>query len=294
MKTVVTGATGFLGRHLVPLLARRGHEVIAVSRTAGFPDMPGVRSLALDLKSPAAGERLFRGREADALIHLAWQGLPDYSYVACRRNLDMSLHVFEAAAQAGVSRISAAGSCWEYRDPSGAVEEDAPLDSGSPFAGAKNALHAMLGGLAAERSFSFHWLRVFFAYGPGQRESSLLPHVIGSLLRGEEPALRTPEAQMDFIHVSDVARAFAMMVEQNPESGPYNVGSGRLHSVAHVTGLARAALGAGTGDCPRGMFPESAGFRADIDRIRKAVGWEPEIDLQTGVAGCVEQAGNRT
>jgi len=288
MRILVTGATGFIGSHLIPLLLEHGHEVIGVFRhTVGTAASPMIRA---DLNSGEAVTRLMESSRPDALVHLAWEGLPDYSYAMSRRNLDASLRLFEAANRAEVDHIVSSGSCWEYAAPTGKTAEDAPLAHDAPFQAAKNAAFFMGNGLATASDSRFHWLRLFFVYGPGQRHRSLLPHVVDTLSRGEQPDIRSPQAMQDFIHVSDVARAFAMVLDTPPPNGAYNVGSGEATAVWRMAETARKALGisAPLYD-PIPVETDHDPFRADCTRLGEATGWHPELNLENGIAHYVKQ-----
>ncbi len=213
-------------------------------------------------------------------IHLAWQGLPDYSLERCRANLDAGLRLLDAVAQPGLRRMVVAGSCWEYGRVSGAVSEDrVPVDPGV-FAATKQALLTVLDSVARDKGFDYRWARVFFVYGPGQRPTSLIPHLHAAYAAGRAPDVRQPDAVQDFVHVDDAAAALVALVERDAPSGIFNVGSGRPTSVGRVAN--RAADHYGT-KRPFDSLGEGQGFWADTSKMYASTGWRARIGVDEGL-----------
>ncbi|NDC64872.1 MAG: NAD-dependent epimerase/dehydratase family protein, partial [Planctomycetia bacterium] len=231
MRIFVTGGTGFVGQAVCRQLARR-HDLLTLTRLKSAT-VPGA-TLVGDLFNPATFTAAVRRFAPERCVHLAWQGLPDYSAENSRRNLDAGLALFEALRDTPCSRVVGMGSCWEYGDLQGAVSESlAPLRPGM-FAACKTALFGIGGALLADAGIGLVWLRPFFIYGPGQRSTSLIPSCIEAAATGLSPALRTPDAVNDFVHVDDVAAATVAVVEAELADGVYNVGSGTPSRVADV------------------------------------------------------------
>jgi nucleoside-diphosphate-sugar epimerase len=140
--------------------------------------------------------------------------------------------------------------------------------------------------LLAEAGIGLAWARPFFIYGPGQRPTSLIPTCLAALESGTRPAIRTPGAVNDFVHVADVAEAIALLAELPEARGPYNVGSGVPVQVGDVVNrICRLR------DRPE-AFPAAsageAGMWADIGRIRSDTGWKPVVSLEEGIRDTIE------
>lgn len=277
MRILLTGGHGFLGRRLTPLLS--GHEVLSLVR-APERTAPNVREVIGDLNTEGSWHEDVIAFAPDCCVHLAWDGLPDYSLRRCRINVDASFGLFEVLVKAKVSRVVVAGSCWEYGRASGSVREDAvPLDCGV-FASAKHAIHASLDGIAREAGMTYSWARIFFAYGPGQRSGALLPHLRDAARAGAQPILRTPGAVQDFVHIDDVARGLLMLAECAAPSGVFNIGSGQPATVGQVAGLVAAYYGLAS---VTSAVQERGGFWADTSHMTAVTGWRPQTGLGVGV-----------
>ncbi|MBU1230515.1 MAG: NAD(P)-dependent oxidoreductase [Proteobacteria bacterium] len=300
MRIFVTGATGFIGQAAARLLCQRGHQVLGLARDADAARaaLPGAAFLPGDLAQP---ERLLDGLEAfapEALLHLAWQGLPDYSEFVSQRNVELGLAAFGLAARAGARHIVASGSCWEYASRQGRLSEDAPLRHDQPFPAAKNRLHAEGRAQAREQGLAFTWLRLFFVYGLGQRPASLVPALAAQALAGTAPALRCPANRNDFLHVDDAALAFALALEKSPRAGVYNVGSGSPTGVAEVARMVYAALGReellGDLDAQAAGGEATEDFWADTARMQADAGFVARIGLGEGIADMTRRFSDMT
>ena len=279
MRVLLTGATGFVGSHVLPLL--EGHEVVCCSRDpARLPARSGMQAISADLKTEGDWVRVIAEFRPEWCFHLAWEGLPDYSLERCRANLDASIRLLRCVAQSGVRRVVVAGSCFEYGAVSGAVSEDrTPIES-SIFAATKRALLTVLDSVARQSSFEYRWARIFFVYGPRQRQTSLIPHIRAACRAGRAPEVREPAAMQDFVHVEDVAAGLLALAESGGPSGIFNLGTGQAASVAHVANLVAQYYGR---EPFFGSLPAGSGFWADTSKTSAVTGWRGRIDIRQGI-----------
>ena len=281
-RVLVTGATGFIGRHAAPLLAERGFEVHA----AGSKDA--------DLLDPAAAESLVRRVQPSHLLHFAWYAVPGKFWTAPENAawVEASIRLLRAFVDAGGERATMSGSCAEY-DWSGTgvlSEKDTPLRPATYYGKCKHALASVGEGLAAERGFGFSWGRIFFVYGPYEQPDRLVSQVAESLVKGEPTLTSEGTQRRDFLHARDVASAFVALLDSDVE-GPVNIGSGDAVPVRDVVSLIGAA--AGRPELVRfGEIPQRAGdpplIEADVARLRDEVGWRPTVSLEEGIRETVE------
>lgn len=294
-RIIVTGADGFIGRALVPDLCALGHQVHAVTSRESPRIAHRQHSLLrwhrCDLLDPAAVKCLVRQVSADHLVHLAWHRPGSWNSDQNNIWISASLKLIERFAQCGGCRVVAAGSAAEYAYTDEPCSEGATsLSALSRYGYCKSTLHVEAKELCDRLDVGLAWGRVFSVFGPWERPDRLVPSVARSLLAGR-PALCTEGFQRrDFLHSTDVARAFSLLVESN-FVGAINVGSGQHTSIRELVSFIGAELG--RGDLIRfGAVADDvvnpALVVADISRLRDDLGFAPTLALREAVTRTVD------
>lgn len=286
---LLTGASGFVGRHAQRHLSARGYEVHATCHNApeGWAEA-GVNAHRCDLLDAGASRALMQRVRPTHLLHLAWTTAPG-TYWESPDNLSWtgaSLQLLQDFAQCGGQRAVIAGSCAEYDwEFALAVEGQTPLNPASLYGISKNAVRVIAEKFAENTSVSLGWGRLYFPYGPHEAQARLVPSVIRALLAGE-PALCTHGRQVrDFIYVDDAAAAFAALLD-SPVEGAVNIATGRagpLHELIMFIGkeLQRPELiELGAVAAPA---RDVENLTADVTRLNDEVGFTPAVDLETGL-----------
>src|ERR1700676_394266 len=187
MRILVTGGTGFIGRHAVKALLADNHSIVCAAR-APQRSVP-VDWITSDLLMPGEPERVVRSAKADAILHLAWT-TEHGKYWTDPANLDWvsaTTALAKAALEHGTRRFCAAGTCFEYEWPSDADcnETKTPLANHLPYDTAKNSCRKELEAIASQSGVSFAWGRLFLLYGPFEHPSRLASSVARSLVAGQ-------------------------------------------------------------------------------------------------------------
>lgn len=281
MRILVTGGSGFIGKQVLPLLGR--HQLLLIGRRELRVQQPNVSYVQGDLAEAAQWRETVRKFSPQACLHLAWTGLPDYSLSRCLENFNSSVRLIELLSSMACERIFVAGTCWEYGDLQGQVSETAAPPTLNLFASFKTALRLVGENLTASRALSFIWGRLFFVYGPGQRETSLIPSYYQALKNDQIPEVKNPNAVNDFIHVSDVACAIQALIESPSVSGVFNIGSGIPTRVDTVCQLVSKCLGRANRASEPVASSEARGMWADVSFISAKTGWKPRLSLQAGL-----------
>lgn len=230
VRIAVTGTSGFIGGHVLRALA--GSDVVSVGRSEprGLP--PGARHYALDLADATLADYDRMGRP-DMLVHLAWDGLPNY----------LSLHHFETElpiqyrflrnmVEAGLPAMLVTGTCYEYGMADGQLDELRDPQPANPYAWAKVALLRQLGFLQEERPFALTWARLFYIWGEGQAPTSIYPLLRAAAAQGDATfPMSAGEQLRDYLPVEDVARILAAFAMAGGNHGVVNVSSGEPVSI---------------------------------------------------------------
>lgn len=289
MRVLVTGGTGFIGTYVVKTLQSEGNTLLLLSRkpeaSVSLREMPAVDFIPGDLAHIDSWRHEVERFKPQATVHLAWESIPDYDARTSVRNLNYGLNLITLLAEVGCESVICTGSCWEYGEQSGELSEDMIPKSSNAFTAAKNAFHFLGREIAKENNMQFVWTRLFFVYGPGQRETSLIPHVINRAQKGEPPEIKAPSAKNDFVYVEDVARAICTIVKRPPKYGVYNIGSGSATSVQQIVETIYDKLNLSDRYSPANNPVDSSpvDLWADISKIKQDFGWKPETSIDEGI-----------
>jgi UDP-glucose 4-epimerase len=290
LTVLVTGATGFIGRHLTERLVVAGAAVHAVTRGLAADRAAGPTWHAVDLEEWEPARDLVSTVRPDLVYHLAGyvSGIRDASAVlpSLRGNLLSTVHLLSAVNEQGRGRFVLAASLEE-------PEADAgwPVPS-SPYAASKYAastytrmFHSLYGTQVA-------LLRTFIVYGPGQAdEKKVIPYVTRSLLRGEVPELSSGTRPVDWVYVEDVVDALlASAGAPNIAGRTVDVGSGALTT---VRGVVEELVTIIRPECEPlfGVRPDRPMERvccARLEDAKAALGWSPRTSLREGLRRTVE------
>ncbi len=227
----MTGATGFVGRHLLAELLARGHTVTALKRNdRGRTSDRRVQWVVGDIES---GDRHAELADHDALAHLAWPDLPQYKLAShVERTLPAHCRFIRDLVERGLGQVMVTGTCLEYGVHEGCLSETMEPQPTLPYAAAKDGLRKYLEAFRKEHDFTLQWARLFYMFGPGQNPRSLLALVDQAIADGRESLDMSGGEQLrDYLPVQEVARALATLLEHPGMTGVTNICSGRPVSV---------------------------------------------------------------
>lgn len=232
-KVLVTGATGFIGNYVIQQLLQDNCEVIATSaheekaaQASWFSRVPYI-PFKLEEMDEQQDYHTFFGKP-DALIHLAWEGLPNYKALFhFEENLPRHYRFLKNLVTNGLKDITITGTCFEYGMQEGSLKETDEAKPANPYALAKDCLRKFMTELQKHHPFVFKWVRLFYLYGKGQSPNSLLSQLEKALSEGKPGfEMSGGEQVRDYLPVETVAANIVKIAEQDKVSGIINCCSG--------------------------------------------------------------------
>jgi len=295
MRVLVTGGTGFMGRHLVRALHARGDRVVVVGRRAYPGQVPGLQPEityhAGDVASASFTDQVVRETRPELVFHLA-------SAVDVSRDLDAidgqvqatqmsAVHVARACLTHGVGRLVHVGTCEEYGNgpaPFHETQDPAPV---SPYSAAKVAATAFVRMLCSSFGLRAVVVRPFLTYGPEQESNLLIPALIRSALAGRDFPMTGGEQSREFNYVDDIVAGFLRAADAPGVEGlTINLGCAEPRRIRDVAQMVLDLMGNPV-RAEFGKLPYRPGetweFYCDNSRARERLGWSPTVQLEDGL-----------
>jgi nucleoside-diphosphate-sugar epimerase len=291
---LVTGASGFIGRHTISRLIARGFVVHALAHASNKPtDLPDCHWHQVDLLDPIATAAIIQTIRPSHLLHLAWYAVPGkyWSSIENLRWVQASLELVRNFHEAGGQRVVVAGSCAEYDWQHGYCSESlTPRQPNSLYGVCKNSLQEILQSYSSVSGLSSAWGRIFLLYGSHEFPGRLVASIIRSLLQGQEAKCSHGRQIRDFMYVEDVADAFVALLDSEV-AGAVNISSGVpiaikdvATQIAKIIGqpelLKLGAIAAAANDVPL--------LVGNADRLNHELNWQPQWSLDQGLRHTIQ------
>ena len=287
-RVLVTGATGFIGKHLCRKLVESDATIFGLSRSASSDTVPaGVIPIAADVTRQDEIEAAFQQVSPTHVLHLAAAGVTEpflFAEVANRVNVTGTVNVLQASLCVPVGRFIQVGTC--YESSAGTI----PI---STYAASKfeawRVWRAFVDDHAQLESIA---LRLFHVYGPEQPASGLIMAAIRAALRGDRFEMTPGEQQRDFIYIDDVVDALSLALTAPLAAvGTLDVGTGSGWPVRTVVQTVFDMAG-GTGKAVIGAYPyrdnEIMRLVAETEPIARMLGWQARTNLNIGLLATID------
>jgi UDP-glucose 4-epimerase len=294
MRILVTGGSGFIGRHVVATLRDQGHQVRVVDlQPHADPEVDLVQG---DIADPDVIEAAFDGG-FEGVVHLAAVTSVlrsiEHPELTFRTNVEGTHRLLEGARAAGVSALVFASTGGAITGPmeEPLITERAQLRPLTPYGATKAAGEMLMSAYTSVYGVRCTAIRLTNAYGPGmQAKDSIVARLMRAIRLGNTFEVYGDGRQVrDYVHVSDVATAAQLALTDERWSGPVLIGTGTSLSVLEVVDVVRRTTGA---ELPIRHGPAKPGEMPAVivDNARaRSLGWEPGYDFATGVAGVWEE-----
>lgn len=295
---LISGVTGFIGRHLARVLNASGARVYGLSRL-GAQDFADGHCFVCDIQDRERLNEIVREVRPSYVFHLAANKSRSARISDFRECIDQNLigtlNLLEACQLAACTpRFISVGTCEEYGGAEAPYHETLRESPVSAYSCSKVAVTQLLQTFHRIHGLPVVVLRPSLAYGPGQGEEMFLPALIRSLLSGQRFAMSRGEQTRDYVYIDDVVEAMLRAaVCQDATGQVINVSSGEPARIVDVTRRVVELIGNDAADLlDVGKLDyrhgEAMNYWADRTRARTLLGWEPSVSLLDGLARTVE------
>lgn len=300
MKALVTGGAGFIGSNLTAYLRGEGHDVIVLDDFSSSGrktlDIKGVKLVKGSIGDSRLLGRLLSG--IDVVFHLAATGIIKFSLenppAYFKNNLLNGIALLDAMRKKGVKKIVYSSSSGVYGEPERIpIREDDRKEPINPYGASKLAFEHALSSYYHAFGIESVSLRYFNVYGPGDKQQPVtraVPQWIQAALKNEiVPVYWNLQQKKDYVFIDDVVKANILAAAKGRGASVYNVGSGKGFVMREIFRTLEKVLG-------RELEAKNMGERAgdpsilvaDIAKIKKELGWKPEVGLSIGLEKTVE------
>lgn len=242
MKIIVVGSTGFIGSYIIQnLLSYKDINIIATTRNIEkakkfeWFSNNNVKTIKFDIAQtdPNIYDKL---GTPDILIHLAWDGLPNYnSLIHIEYNLYKNYFFLKDMINGGLKDLTIIGTCFEYGLKNGYLSEDIDTNPTTSYSIAKDSLRKFLQELQKIQNFNLKWVRLFYLYGANQSPESILSQLEDSIKKNEKIFNMSGGEQLrDYLPVEKVAEYIIKIAFQNKITGIINCCSGKPTSIRNL------------------------------------------------------------
>jgi nucleoside-diphosphate-sugar epimerase len=243
-RVYLTGATGFVGRHILSELIAQGfsvHCIITGNKIIEELNHPSVQYTILDLLGEGLSEKLdtlFGKERADYIIHGAWYTEHD-NYLTNNINLlwaESSKKLIDAFYKNGGKRFIGLGTCIEYDFTfvnGRPISIHTPLKGNTLYAKSKLQVFDYLNKLNIQNNVDFVWARLFFIYGPYDKKGRLIPYIYEQMAANHRAVPRFGGVVRDYIYVKDLAKQLVTLLNSSYK-GAINLGTEGVYKIQDI------------------------------------------------------------
>lgn len=227
MNVLITGANGYIGRHVVAAVCDLGHNVIACDIQFTDKD-PRVKYIECDLFNDDLNGIYKRLGSPDVCIHMAWRN--GFIHNSDSHILDLSSHFrfLQAIINEGLKHVAVMGSMHEVGYWEGAIDETTPCNPSSLYGIAKDALRRAMVNYCQDKGVLLQWIRAYYILGDDTRNNSIFSKLIKAAREGKETfPFTSGKTKYDFITVDELAYQIARTISQDKIIGIINCCSGK-------------------------------------------------------------------
>jgi nucleoside-diphosphate-sugar epimerase len=292
---IVTGGTGFIGRHLVKLLASENYNVTVITRNLKKSKNQLGNSLNLiECNLNDINKLKIDNIKCDVFYNLAWDGVSSEfkdNIDMQLKNIEMTLKIAEFAKNINTGLFISAGTVAEYvfcEETMDVYEKQTPNDM---YGASKVAAHFLLDVYTRNNNLPFIWCIIPSAFGEGRTDNNILSYTIRELLAGRKPKYGSLTQMWDFLYVKEIVRALKLIGEKGQSGKIYGIGSGVYKPLREYIEIIRDAINPnlplGIGERPE-LSQKTFSSCVNINELTKDTGFVPQIYFEEGIKRTIE------
>jgi nucleoside-diphosphate-sugar epimerase len=279
MNILITGATGFIGSNLVTSLLKEKHNLYLINKNKIFK-FPKLKKNIIFTRSDINFNKKVLKKitnfSPNVLVHLAWDGIPDYTKKNSENNYKNQKKFFKKIRNIkSIKKIIITGSCSEHKGKEHLTSKY--------FSNAKIKIKNFVKKLFLKQEVILIWIRLFFVYGKNQNQRSLIPKIIHSLKQGSDFKILNPSAKQDYINVLDVVNFIILNLKYN-KSYECDLGSSLAIKIKDIYSFIKNRL---IYLKFRKLKKYKNAFVANKASLRK-MRWKPKISIEEGLSKLID------
>lgn len=291
-RIVITGATSFIGVHLIKEWVRKDCEIFAVVRPNSnnidrLPINEKIHIVEIDMSEYDKISSCIN--RADIFYHLAWEGAraPYRDNVEMqKKNYEYAVVAMDVANALGCKLFVGSGSQAEYGRTKGSVDENYPCSPNTEYGRQKLNACIALAEKAEKYGMRFIWTRIFSIYGQYDYAGTLIMTSVDKMKRNEPIEMTECTQLWDYLHVQDAARAMMMFAQNECPNGVYNIANGNYRPLKEFVKDIQKVLGSQSrlefGAVPYGNHGP-VNLEPNVEKIKSYLKWEPRIEFVEGI-----------
>lgn len=296
---MITGATSFIGVHLINEYLKSDFNVIAIARPNSknlnrLPKSDSLTIIEIDMSEIEKITEKIKLKKADIFYHLAWNGtrLPYRNdAVIQEKNYYAAINAMKAAKLLECDIFIGSGSQAEYGKCIGKISETHSSKPINEYGKAKLKAYETLKQIAAENNIKFIWARIFSVYGIYDYEKTLVMSTFYKMMKNENIQLTRCEQMWDFIYVEDLARAMYLLANTSCADGIYNIASGESKRLKEFL-IDMKNVCKSKSKLQFGAIPYNnemvISFEPLVDKLKHNTGWECNVKFKEGIKRILE------
>ena len=275
MKILITGSNGFIGKRLVEKLAKfKKYKILNLVRLKKEKiKNKKVEYFKCDLNIIESYKKKVLHFKPDTLIHLAWDKIPNFSYINSKNNEKLSVNLINYLTKnTQIKNIIVAGSCFELRVPN---------KSYLNFKNSKLKILNYLKSICKINKINYQWLRIFYAFGPNQRKDSLIPALI-SAKNKTKINIHNLNYGHDYIYVDDICDCIIKCLKPNIGSNIFEVGTGKIIKIKVILKIIEKLKSIKIIVNKKNKNTNHQ-LKANTKLVQKKINWHPNISFERGI-----------